>query len=572
MTPGASIIKRYGCGRLRRLWQPYADELDRHSLTWCRDNRQRIIDRVAEAARQQQQSKFNRRVAESFFDMAIRETEAFQQPQPVIKPIPGQAFRDAFYHLTPPPLPECDGRGIVIAAGGWRFFASLYVTVKMIRDCGCELPIEVWYLGDRREFHPLMAEVLPEVSWVDGNRFVRENPAYEMENLGGWELKALAAIGTRFAEFLFLDADAYPVFRPEEFLDASPFIRHGACYFADMAGQSLQPGQWARFGLGHIDEPAWESGQFAVDKRRHWDALYAAWWLNSRSPYVYQHIYGDKDTFHLAFRKTQHRVWVSDPPDWQQIAFVHRDHRRQPFVVHRTRDKFRFPWIRGNFMTAQNSLNTKVPGLPKEEIAHGYYHECLEQLPQERVADAQHPGLLIVGPPRSFTTQTFRILSQALQLPHPGVEAGEILNHTLNSNAPTPHFTDDAEALAKCHRILANHRGEVIKDVAQPLAIRSYVEANPDHFKLLHIARDADDVRRCQLRAFGEDGKPHPREWEAFYREIADEVIAYDEVIRDSHVLWDAVERLGFRPQRFDYIDAEFRRKRTEVFSFLNRT
>src|ERR1035438_10861249 len=52
------------------------------------------------------------------------------------------------------PQDRYHGRGIVIAAGGDRYLASLWVTVHAIRHVGCNLPIEVWYLGAKREMPP----------------------------------------------------------------------------------------------------------------------------------------------------------------------------------------------------------------------------------------------------------------------------------------------------------------------------------------------------------------------------------------------------------------------------------
>src|SRR4029078_1655461 len=46
------------------------------------------------------------------------------------------------------------------------------------------------------------------------------------------------------------------------------------------------------------------SGQILVDKQKSWRALCLAMWYNEHSDFFYHHVYGDKETFHLAFRKT----------------------------------------------------------------------------------------------------------------------------------------------------------------------------------------------------------------------------------------------------------------------------
>ena len=41
-----------------------------------------------------------------------------------------------------------DGRGIVMVAGGAKYIACAYVNIRMLRANGCDLPVEMWYIGD----------------------------------------------------------------------------------------------------------------------------------------------------------------------------------------------------------------------------------------------------------------------------------------------------------------------------------------------------------------------------------------------------------------------------------------
>jgi hypothetical protein len=44
--------------------------------------------------------------------------------------------------------PTGKGRGIVIPGGGTKYFPSMWVGINRLRQVGCQLPIEVWYLGN----------------------------------------------------------------------------------------------------------------------------------------------------------------------------------------------------------------------------------------------------------------------------------------------------------------------------------------------------------------------------------------------------------------------------------------
>ncbi len=188
---------------------------------------------------------------------------------------------------------------------------------------------------------------------------------------------------------LSLDADSYPAYNPEEFLAHPEFARVGAVFWPDQP--KLKPEQWDLFGVPRHDEAAWESGQFIVDKTRHWSALWLADWLNDRSDYVYQHIYGDKDTFHLAWRKLGQEVCVpTQTPGWHKVAFLQKDFAGRTLFVHRTRDKFRWQGliddasVPRHYMTQQWHPETQVvPELPHEEVAHGFCRESSELLRPE---------------------------------------------------------------------------------------------------------------------------------------------------------------------------------------------
>src|SRR5713101_3364137 len=60
---------------------------------------------------------------------------------------------------------------------------------------------------------------------------------------------------------------------------------------------------WDSCRLERPPGPEFESGQIVVDKKRCWKALRLALWFNENSDFYYQHLHGDKETYHVAFRK-----------------------------------------------------------------------------------------------------------------------------------------------------------------------------------------------------------------------------------------------------------------------------
>lgn len=193
------------------------------------------------------------------------------------------------------------GRGIVICAGGLRYFANAYVSASLLRRHGCGLPIQFWHLGPAEmtdEMRQLVAHL--DVTTVDAH-VVRE--AHPARTLNGWELKPYAIIHCPFEEVLALDADNVAVRDPEFLFSAPPYLRAGAVFWPDRDRLPADREIWDVVGVEYRDEPEVESGQLLINKRRCWHALNVAMFMNEWSDIYYRYIHGDKETFHLAWRK-----------------------------------------------------------------------------------------------------------------------------------------------------------------------------------------------------------------------------------------------------------------------------
>ena len=132
------------------------------------------------------------------------------------------AKKAAEYIKTIKPYPgKFSGRGIVTCAGGPCYNICAWVLINMLRKLGCELPIEVWYLGEEERDEHWIEMVKPlGVTMRDGGKVQRqhENPRH-----GGWALKSHAILNSSFREVLFLDADNVPVVDPTYLFDAPVF-------------------------------------------------------------------------------------------------------------------------------------------------------------------------------------------------------------------------------------------------------------------------------------------------------------------------------------------------------------
>ena len=201
------------------------------------------------------------------------------------------------------PVGRFEGRGIVLCSGGVTYFTGAWVTINILRQLGCNLPIEVWHLG-REEFDRPMEELLAPLGVRCVNaRQVMNN--HTMRNPLGWELKSYATLHSQFREILFLDCDNVPTRNPEFLFNSAQYREAGAIFWPDYRRLSRKRPIWRICGVEFRDEPEVESGQMVINKEVCWKALNLAFWYNDHSEFFYQYIHGDKETFHLAWRKTE---------------------------------------------------------------------------------------------------------------------------------------------------------------------------------------------------------------------------------------------------------------------------
>jgi len=254
------------------------------------------------------------------------------------------------------------GRGIIVCGGGLRYFTCAWVCINILRHRGCLLPIQLWHLGPSEvpnDARKLLAAL--NVECVDAHEIRKEHSA---RILNGWELKPYAMIHCRFREVLLLDADNVAVVDPTFLFDIPEYKRDGAVFWPDFNRLSLARPIWELTGVPYRDEPEFETGQILVDKVRCAKALALTMWMNEHSDFWYRYIHGDKETFHMAWRKLEQ-------PYAMPSRGIHRlsgtmcqhDFAGQRIFQHRNMKK----WTLGK--------NPHVPGFEFEEICVGFIEQ-----------------------------------------------------------------------------------------------------------------------------------------------------------------------------------------------------
>lgn len=273
-----------------------------------------------------------------------------------------------------------DGRGIVVVGGG-RYFASAYVTIRVLRHLNCQLPIELWHLEGEidEQMQTLVAE--HGVTCVNADLLVRHNPYRFLPAhwWRGWQLKAFALRNCSFREVLLLDSDCYPVRNPEFVFDWPRYREWGAIFWPDLDGnRNLIPEYaWSVFGVEPIAELPTESGQILINKELCWRELNLALHYNAHADFVYRILYGDKDTYPIAWQRLGRRyarMWPHSKFD--SVAIRQMDDTGNLLFLHRVHDKFRLPETTFDATPQLSNANQFRPDFPLE----GYCFDVLAEL------------------------------------------------------------------------------------------------------------------------------------------------------------------------------------------------
>ncbi|WP_145241980.1 class I SAM-dependent methyltransferase [Urbifossiella limnaea] len=235
------------------------------------------------------------------------------------------------------------GRGAVICGGG-RYEASVYVACRMLREVGWRHPIQVWHRGPAEPVSDRVRQ-LPGVEVVDAE----SHPARAARRLlGGWEVKTLAVLNSPFEEVLFLDADCYPIYDPNECFEPE-HNPHGIVTWPDnpIGDECVH---WPSYGVAPDDGYALNGGHYVYAKRAAWRVLQLAGHYDDHSDYYYWRSvtgvavggFGDQEQVRAALHRlgAPHHRYTRRPLACRHGSYIQAGPHGRPLFVHRFFNKF----------------------------------------------------------------------------------------------------------------------------------------------------------------------------------------------------------------------------------------
>lgn len=259
-----------------------------------------------------------------------------------------------------PDVPASLSNGVVYVGGG-KYWPGIVVGVRLLRQFGCNLPIQVWH----RSSEPVDASHVDgmNVTFINTTEHAKQHGGARV--LGGWESKLWAISHCGFRRILYLDADAYCVADPTSLIESfeAPFT-----FWHDLPSCENNV-KWEnvwRNGKGNV--PTIQGGQLLIDIPKAWKLICISHWMNQHSDFYYKHMFGDQDTWRVALAAIgDDSLWQClGAAPWIHPAFV-INHNGEPMIVHRCRGKLFDRKHMPEKYANKRGISVKTNHLPREE-------------------------------------------------------------------------------------------------------------------------------------------------------------------------------------------------------------
>lgn len=199
--------------------------------------------------------------------------------------------------------PHLEGRGIVTSIYD-KEFASGWVLLSELAALDVKLPVEVWHKAG--ELSDRQIEIIRSLPLDIDVRLLQEN-------VTSWAIKPFSIFRSKFKEVLWIDSDNVPIRDPSFLFEDGEYQEKGSLFWRDVSGadrakfwHQTSP-VWSIFNVPFNDAEEFDAGQLLINKEKCWQELALTLHFNQNKDLYWQYVYGDKDTFRLAWQQIAHK-------------------------------------------------------------------------------------------------------------------------------------------------------------------------------------------------------------------------------------------------------------------------
>lgn len=196
--------------------------------------------------------------------------------------------------------------GIAMTIGTQSHVDNAYATLSALRNQQkSTMPVTIFYMDGEvaEDVTDMFTEAFGNIQFVN-MASLPSTPLCDEEAPAGFAIKALALYHAKeyYQHVMWMDVDSLPLTTPESLFASEAYTTKGNMFWPDFYNGWVNEAIYdALTNVKPSKVADTESGQLLIDTCKHADVLQFVHALNQQSAVTYDYMFGDKDTFRLAF-------------------------------------------------------------------------------------------------------------------------------------------------------------------------------------------------------------------------------------------------------------------------------
>lgn len=196
--------------------------------------------------------------------------------------------------------------GIAMTIGTQSHVDNAYATLSALRNQQkSTMPVTIFYMDGEvaEDVADMFTEAFVNIQFVN-MASLPSTPLCDEEAPAGFAIKALALYHAKeyYQHVMWMDVDSLPLTTPESLFASEAYTTKGNMFWPDFYNGWVNEAIYdALTNVKPSKVADTESGQLLIDTCKHADVLQFVHALNQQSAVTYDYMFGDKDTFRLAF-------------------------------------------------------------------------------------------------------------------------------------------------------------------------------------------------------------------------------------------------------------------------------
>jgi hypothetical protein len=230
--------------------------------------------------------------------------------------------------------------GIAMTIGTQSHVDNAYATLSALRNQQkSSMPVTIFHMDGEvaKDVADMFTQAFGNIQFVNMAN-LPSTPLCDEQAPAGFAIKALALYHAKeyYQHVMWMDVDSLPLTTPESLFESEAYTTKGNMFWPDFFSGWVNEAIYDALTTFKPSEVAdTESGQLLLDTCRHADVLQYVHALNQQSAVTYDYMFGDKDTFRLAFAIADKLEAFNQVTNMPGAAFASKESSPELQRVHR---------------------------------------------------------------------------------------------------------------------------------------------------------------------------------------------------------------------------------------------